>query len=334
MIDNINMTIQQLQYVLAVVEKGNFTQAAEACFVTQPTLSIQIAKLEEELGKKLLDRLSKPVGIAPGAEEIIERARFALQMLHSMSQIADDQRDDETGTLSVGIIPTLSQYLLPLFLRDFLESHPRLHLRISEKRSSEIIADIKAFRLDCGILALPVGKEGLIEDFLFHEEFLAYMPPGKKIDDILTLARLDLHEMLLLTEGHCLRDQIVDICGSPERRLESRLEFETGSLESLKRLVDQGLGFTLLPELSAAGFDGERRGRVKSLSPVPPMRRIGLVYNPAFSRPALLKTLERTILERLPPKVRENGGAFSVPWKRLPLPRQDPSMVTLISKGE
>lgn len=311
------MTIQQFQYVLSVIECGSFTQAAEACFVTQPTLSAQISKLEDELGLKLINRLSKPVSAAPGAEEIIERSRSALQLLRSIPQIADDRSENLTGTLSIGIIPTLSQYLLPIYLSEFLNRHPGLHLQISEKQSSDIIRDIKAFRLDCGIMALPIGSEGFIEDILFYEEFFAYMPPGKKVDEIISIARLDLSEMLLLTEGHCLRDQIVDLCGSPEKKLTSRLELETGSLESLKKLVDQGLGFTLLPELSTQGLNKEQMERVKSLGPIPPSRRIGIVYHPAYSRPALLKQMSATIIEKLPDKIRKNNSRYSVPWKRI-----------------
>lgn len=310
------MTVQQIQYVLAVIEHGNFTQAAEACFVTQPTLSVQILKLEEELGIKLLNRQSKPVTAAPGAKEIIERSRSALQLLHTIPQIAAAKRGDLSGTLSIGIIPTLSQYLLPLFLRNFLLAYPDLHLEISEKQSSEIIRGIQEFKLDCGILALPVGKEGLIENRLFHEEFLAYMPPGQKAEENLSLARLDLKQMLLLTEGHCLRDQIVDICGSPEKRQQSRLEFETGSLESLKKLVDQGMGFTLLPELSSRELSQEQKARLVSLGPLPPMRQIGLIYHPSYSRPKLLNGLSKAIVKALPKKVRENKAEFFVPWKK------------------
>jgi LysR family transcriptional regulator, hydrogen peroxide-inducible genes activator len=317
MIDNINMTIQQWDYVLAVIEYGNFTRAAEACFVTQPTLSIQISKLEDELGMKLLNRISSPVSGAPGAEEIIRRSRSALRLIQSIPGIAEDLQGDLSGTLSVGVIPTLSQYLLPLFLSQFLAEYPGLHLQISEKPSSDIIADIKDFRLDCGILALPVGKEGLVEERLFDEEFMVYMPPGRKREESVSLARLDLNDILLLTEGHCLRDQILDICGSPEKRQDLRLEFETGSLESLKKLVDQGLGFTLLPELSTAGLDEEQKARVIPLSPVPPMRQIGLVFHPACSRPGLVRKLAAALVKELPEKVRQNKTGFPVPWKKL-----------------
>lgn len=151
---------------------------------------------------------------------------------------------------------------------------------------------------------------------MFHEEFLAYIPPGMKVEPNLSIARLDLEEMLLLTEGHCLRDQIVDICGLPERRHESRLEFETGSLESLKKLVDQGMGFTLLPELSTAGLNFEKMNRLLPLTPEPPMRKIGVIYHPAYSRPALVGKLSEAIVECLPDKVRNNFSKFTVPWKR------------------
>lgn len=311
------MTIQQIEYVLAVIDHGSFSKAADACFVTQPTLSSQIAKLEQELGIFLLDRLSRPVGPAPGAGEILQRARSAVKILHSIPALAEEKSSALSGELKVGIIPTLAPYLLPLFLENFMEKYPGLHLTFSELQSDIILEEIRDFRLDCGILALPAGAEGLDEIPLFFEEFTAYLPPGNRKSGRIEIRDLNRNELLLLNEGHCLRDQIIDLCGTSNERKHRKIEFETGSLESLIKLVDQGLGHTLLPELSVAGLNDERNSRVHPLGPEPPMRKIGLLFHPVYVRPKLLKYLSNAIIEGLPEHIRNRTTGKFLPWRRL-----------------
>lgn len=309
------MTIQQWRYVIAVVDHGGFSRAAEECFVTQPTLSSQIAKLEDELGLTLFDRLSRPVRPAPAAQEIIDRARTAIQTLASLPLIAAGQSSELSGTARVGIIPTLSQYLLPLFLREYVDAHRQLHLEISEAQSEAMLAALRRFDLDVAILALPAERKGLEHKTLFYEEFLVYLPPGASHPGRIDLRGLDRSEMLLLAEGHCLRDQIVDLCGLTEERRTSRVEFETGSLESLISLVDQGLGYTLLPELAAATLTRPQRRRCHRVAPAAPVREIGIVYHPAFARPSLVASLGEAITRSLPERVRANPGTSRVPWR-------------------
>lgn len=309
------MTIQQWRYVLAVIDEGGFSRAAEACFVSQPTLSSQIAKLEDELGISLLDRLSRPVRPSPAAADIIDRARTAVQSLAAIPGMAEEHADEVRGTGRIGIIPTLSQYLLPLFLRDFIDSHPGLHIEIAETQSAEILRAIRRFELDFGILALPEELDGLEHRSLFHEEFLVYLPPGGGQVERIEISGLNKNEMLLLAEGHCLRDQIIDLCGHAERRRNNRIEFQTGSLESLISLVDQGLGYTLLPELAAAKLSDEQSRRCYPISPTGPVREIGVVYHPAFVRPSLLAQLTEAITSGLPEKVRSNTAEHRLPWR-------------------
>ncbi len=316
MIDNIYMTIQQIEYVLAVIEYGSFSRAAEACFVTQPTLSAQISKLENELGIFLLDRLRRPVGPAPGAEEIISRARTAITSLNLIPAIADEHRNSVSGELRVGVIPTLAQYLLPLFLETFLDRYRELTLKISELQSEDIIKGIKDFRLDCGIIALPSGVDELSEKTLFYEEFLVFLPPGNQKSGRIDIADLKREELLLLTEGHCFRDQVIDLCGSTADSGKARIEFETGSLESLKKLVNKGIGHTLLPELAIVDMNPEAGKRIHPLGPVTPSRKIGMISNPAYIRPKLLEILTDAIIDSLPPEIRNRESDTFLPWRK------------------
>jgi len=309
------MTIQQFEYVLAVIKHGSFSRAADACFVTQPTLSAQISKLEQELGLVLIDRLARPVAPVPGAIEILRRAREAVQLFKSIPSLAAEESGTFEGEFKIGIIPTLGQYLVPLFLEGFMKDFCSLRLTVSELQSDSILDQVRDFRLDCGILALPTKSEGLDEVPLFLEEFLAYLPPGRESSERINVDSLKGEGLLLLNEGHCLRDQILEICASSRGEGASRLAFGTGSLESLKKLVDQGVGHTILPELSVADMDAARKTRVHPLGPIAPLRSIGLLSHPANSRPKLLGHLAKAIKEGLPPAVRNRRNGAVIAWR-------------------
>ncbi|MFW5880123.1 MAG: hydrogen peroxide-inducible genes activator [Spirochaetota bacterium] len=315
------MTIQQLQYVITVVETGSFSKAADECFVTQPTLSAQVRKLERELGTVLLDRSRKPVLPTESGRELLARGREALRLIRQIPETIHSREQEISGRMRVGIIPTLSQYLLPRFLKPFLAAHPRVRVQVYETLSDRIIDDLRIYKLDVGILSLPTGASGLEERSLFHEEFVGYFPNGYELSQgvplptVLTLGELRWEEMLLLAEGHCFRDQAVNICRRQEMGVGGRLEFETGSLESLKRLVEQGLGYTLLPELAVPDLAEEFRGNVRRLAEPRPTREIGALVHPGFGKRRLLAALETAIVDCLPPKVRANSGSNRVPWR-------------------
>ena len=311
------MTLQQWRYVLAVIDHGGFSKAADACFVSQPTLSAQIAKLENELGMDLIDRLSRPALPHPDALEIIDRARIAMRSLAALPSIASDMASSASGTLRIGVIPTLSPYLLPRFLRGFLDSFPDLHVEVTEAQSADVLDGIRAFDLDLGIMVPPDDLEGLVNRQLFFEEFVVFLPPGNENPGAIAINRLDRGELLLLAEGHCLRDQVVDLCGDLAVRKRSRVEFQTGSLDSLIALVDQGLGYTLLPELAVETLTEEQRDRCHVIAPTPPVREVGIMYHPAFVRPSLLEATADSVRAGLPPKVVGNAAAARIPWRHL-----------------
>lgn len=313
------MTLQQIEYVLAVVRTGSFSRAADECFVTQPTLSVQVQKLEKELGVLLLDRSRKPVEATEVGRLFVSKGKDLKAILGDLTSLLEGERESLAGRLTLGIIPTLSQYLIPLFLKPFLERHPRLHVEIHEKTSDSILQGLREHKIDLGLLALPAGGQGLVERALFSEEFVAYFPPGywppESPPERLPLSDLHREEMLLLAEGHCLRSQVLQICHDPSHPATNRLEFETGSLESLKAMVDQGLGYTLLPELATMNLDTERQDQVCFLSEPCPSRRIGFVHLQGFHRTRLLHALESAILNAIPAKVRRNEADFVVPWR-------------------
>ncbi len=321
LIDTVYMTIQQWEYVINVADRGSFTAAAEDCNVTQPTLSAQIAKLEDELGVVLIDRAARPMRASADARDILRQAREALQIMQAIPVMAAEQRSSLGGSLRIGIIPTLGPYLLPRFLGDFISAHPNLKMSVSEINSDDIIEGIRADRLDIGILALPSGTSGLVEESLFLEEFYAYLPPGFAYGDGKTPAgrvdirRLGWEGMLLLTEGHCLRDQIIDLCKIPERRRSNALEFASGSLESLKLLVERGLGYTLIPELAASGENRESKCHILPLASPAPARDIGILRHPGFIRHSLLAHLKEHISRSLPESIRRAKNLTTVPWK-------------------
>lgn len=320
-IDTINMTMQQIHYLLAVGRTGSFSAAAEECFVTQPTLSIQIRKLERELGVELLDRSAKPVVPTGSGRLVLERAEASRRLFESIGAVLGEGRTEVSGRVVLGVIPTLSQYLVPRFLADFLKAHPAVTMELREETSDDILRGLRSGSIDFGILAVPASDPALEESSLFYEEFVGYFPRDYSIEGIsgsggtLRVEALPWRDMLLLAEGHCFRDQVVDICHRGESSAGRRLEFETGSLESLKRLVEQGLGYTLLPELAALEVDSDGPGRLIPLAPPCPSRELGLVYPRGCSRLGVRDALVAAVRSCLPAKLRRNAGERAVPWR-------------------
>jgi len=314
------MTIQQLEYVAAVARTRSFTRAADECFVTQPTLSAQIGKLEVELGCRLFDRLQKPVAPTAAGRLVLAHAAPALAHLRQIPANLEHRRHELAGQCRIGVIPTVSQYLLPLFLKGFLDAYPAIDVEVHEEISDRIIEDIRSYRIDIGILALPTGSSGLDEIGLYHEEFVGYFPDSYELvagglPDTLTANQLIWKDMLLLAEGHCFREQTIDICHRQEVKESSRLEFESGSIESIKRFVEQGLGYTLLPELATRGLGAHEQSRLRRFADPPPTRHVGLIVHPGYIQRDLLEALKRSIVGALPGKIRENTGANHIPWR-------------------
>lgn len=293
------MNIQQLEYIVAVERMGSFSKAAEACFVTQPTLSMMVQKLEEELNLTLFDRSKQPIAVTDDGKAILAQAKKVLQETSVLKHIAKENLKEVTGELKIGIIPTLAPYLLPLFLKEFLHKYPLVKLVISEQTTQNIISGLNDNTLDVGILATPLNHNGLKELPLFYERFLVYMGGDMAKTKKYVIAKdIDVNKLWLLEEGHCLRSQILNLC---ELRKaggnNANLEYESGSIEALMNIVDINEGITVIPELATLTFDKKRKAGLKEFKAPVPVREISLVTYRHFVKHKLLEALKNEITE-------------------------------------
>lgn len=264
------MNLRDLQYLVAVADERHFGRAADACFVSQPTLSTQIRKLESELGVELIERNPRNIALTDAGRQVVDRARLVLAEADNIREIARRAADPDAGTLRIGLFPTLGPYLLPHVVPKVRERFPKLELLLVEEKTEQVLEDLRDGKLDVGVLALPVHDDQLVEHRLFSEDFVLAVPA--KHDLAKNEGRVDTsvladHSVLLLTDGHCLRDQALSVChlaGASER-----VGFRATSLETLRQMVAADVGITLLPELAVQ-------------PPVPPLDGIHLVR---FSEP-------------------------------------------------
>ena len=291
------MTIVQLEYAVAVDTYRSFVLAAQKCFVTQPTLSMQIQKLEEFLGVKLFDRSRQPVVPTEIGIEIIEQARLVINESYKIKEIISDKNNDISGELKIGIIPTVAPYLLPKVLGNFLEKYPKVKLSIAELHTEVIIQQIKSGVLDCGILATPLEQNTLVERPLYYENFVAYLSKSSPLfkKKALNTSDLDDDQLWLLNEGHCMRNQILNICKHKSSN-ENQLEYNSGSIETLIRMVDINNGITIVPELSLQDFSTRKLDKVRYFKSPEPSREISLVTHQNFVKKRLINVLEVEIL--------------------------------------
>lgn len=272
------VTLTQMRYATAVEDARSFREAADRCHVTQSGLSMQIGKLEELLGVKLFDRGKKPLLVTPDGAPALAQMRAILRETERLGQVVAEV-DEPAGRFRLGVIPTLSPTVLPLFLGGFTRAHPRVELTVEELKTEEVIARLRADTLDAGLVATPLGIAGLREEALGRERMLAYLPPGDPLlkKQSVSQAALRERDLWIMPEGHCFRSQVLSYCGTP-RPHPSRIQFESGSFETLIRLVDEGLGATVLPELVVRGLPAARQKRqVRPLVAPTPVREIGLV---------------------------------------------------------
>ncbi len=277
--DLAQVTLAQMRYAVAVEDAQSFRQAAERCFISQSGLSMQIGKLEELLGVVLFDRGKKPLLVTPDGAPALAQMRVVLRETERLGQVVAEG-DEPTGRFRLGVIPTLSPTVLPLFIGRFVAAWPRVELVVEELKTEDVIARLRADTLDAGLVATPLGVAGLKEEALGLERMLAYLPPGDPLlrRKTVTQAALSERDLWIMPEGHCFRSQVLSYCGSAPRPHPARIQFESASFETLIRLVDEGLGATVLPELVVHGLSAARRRRqVRPLVAPTPVREIGLV---------------------------------------------------------
>ncbi|MCC7466018.1 MAG: LysR family transcriptional regulator [Saprospiraceae bacterium] len=300
------MTLQQLEYIVALDTHRRFSTAAAACHVSQPSLSALVQKLEDELGVKIFDRSRQPVAPTEIGQEIIAHARLVLLEANHLRELVRDHRENITGDFRLGIIPTLAPYLLPLFLKKFAEKHPLVSLSVSERTTEGLLRMLKENQLDAALLATPTGESGLSETPIFQEEFAAYAPhePSVLKKRYLLAKDIDPNRLVLLEEGHCLRKQVINLCQLQKEQSRFRnIHYEAGSLETLRRLVEAHSGITILPQLALLDLDEDQMQNVRFFQPPAPVREISLVTRRTFSKVKLLHALRDVIVENLPQAV-------------------------------
>jgi LysR family hydrogen peroxide-inducible transcriptional activator len=291
------MTITQLQYVLAVAEHQNFTLAAEKCFVTQPTLSMQIQKIEEELNILIFDRSKKPIQLTAIGQKIVEQAKNIVNEAGKIKDIVEFQKGFIGGEFRLGIIPTVMPTLLPMFLNNFIKKYPKIKLNIEELSTSEIITKLKNGHLDAAIAATPLEDEKIKEIVLYYEPFVAYVPTNFSISNKteIEVSDLNLDEILLLQDGHCFRDGILNLCKNQEIITRNSFQLESGSFETLIKLSDEGLGTTLLPYLHTLDLNEKDKSKLRQFKEPKPAREVSLIYPKSELKIHIIDALRNTI---------------------------------------
>lgn len=291
------MTIIQLEYLLAVANYGSFSLAAEKCFVTQPSLSMQVKNLEEELGVIVLDRSKKPVLPTDAGLAVIRQAKEAVQAFAMVREVVSDLQNEISGTLRLGVIPTIAPYLLHRFIPDFVRKCPKVELQIREMMTGNIIRALDRDMLDAAIMAGGTSPEGIREEELFNDRFFAYVSTDHPLCQRSNIRIEDIDvRHLLLSEGNCLRDQVIELCQA-QKNIARQYSFESGSLETLMRIVDNTPNLiTIIPEMVADYIDEKHRPQVKTLAKGAASRKITIAVRRTYVKRSLIDALKESVM--------------------------------------
>lgn len=295
------MTITQLRYVLAVAEHQNFTKAAEKVFVTQPTLSMQIQKLEEQLSIQIFDRSKKPIELTEVGKKIVLQARNIVNESERIQDIVDQQKGYIGGEFRLGVIPTVMPTLLPMFLKNFITKYPKVKLNIEELHTEAIIEQLNEGHLDAAIAATPLENESIIERVLYYEPFVGYIPTHHplKSKKKLEIADLDINDMLLLEDGHCFRDGIINLCKATKQYDDDHFQLASGSFETLVKLSNEGLGMTLLPYLHTLDIKEDEKTNLHHFIAPSPAREVSLIFHKSELKMQIIDALRASIAAAL-----------------------------------
>lgn len=291
------MTITQLYYVLAIAEHKNFTKAAEKCFVTQPTLSTQIQKLEEELDVLIFDRSKKPIELTEVGRKIVHQARNIVNESDRIQDIVDQQKGFIGGEFRIGIIPTIMPTLLPMFLKSFIKKHPKVKLKIEELTTEEIIIRINDGHLDTAIVATPLENESIKERVLYYEPFVGYIPKNHRLSENkkIDVSDLEIDDMLLLEDGHCFREGVINLCKAFKDQIDEQFQLESGSIETLIKLSNEGLGMTLLPYLHTLDLNEKFQANLRLFNNPSPAREVSIIYHKSELKMQIIDALHASI---------------------------------------
>jgi len=308
------MTLQQLHYILALDEYRHFVRAAESCRVAQPTLTLQVKKLETEVGFNIFDRSSKPLKPTATGERFLARSRQIIREVDALKNFVNEEKHQLSGTFKIGIIPTLAPYLLPLFLKNFIDEHPMVNLEIKEMQSNLVMEKLRNATIDIGLMATPTEDRKLREVPLFNEPFHVYAHPNHRLlrNEYLVADNLREEGLWILDQGHCFRNQVLNICQNESEHALERTSFDSGSIETLKNMIKSYNGYTLVPELAIDEMDIDY---IKSFAQPQPSREISLVVNKGFSKELLLQELKKAILKTIPGHFSRNNKMVTIKWR-------------------
>ena len=291
------MTLTQIQYMIAVAEYGNFTIAAKMSNVTQPTLSMQIQKLEEELGVKIFNRNKKPIILTRIGQKILNQSKRIMIESNRMQDTIDREKGVVAGDFKLGIIPTIMPTILPIFLNDFLKKHKNVNLIIQELNTNTIIENLNSGKLDGGIVSTPLKNEKIIEYPLYYEPFVGYIPNNHRLSSLKFLSNDDVEneEILILEDGHCLRNQVLNFCSMSNETEKKNFKLESGSFETLVNLANEGLGITIIPYLNSKNINLKEKGKIKKFKNPPPGREVSLIFHKSELKLQIIDAIKKVI---------------------------------------
>jgi len=278
---------------------------------------MQLKKLEEEIGFSIFDRNRKPVEPTLLGNKFIERAKIIVEEAHLLKNFVNEDINTFKGKFRFGIIPTVAPYLLPLFLPDFVKKYPDTHLIIKEMHSEDIIKELKNGTLDLAVLATPLEEKTLLEEPVYYEPFLAYFPPKhpRLKADTVDMEDLDLRDLLVLAEGHCFRNQTLRICNVNSEIISHEFTYESGSIEAVKRMIDKGFGYSLIPALAIdSSYD---LSRIREFNMPVPSREVSIVSYKSFHKYGLINALKKTVLDNVPDDFVKNENFIRINWRTL-----------------
>ena len=291
------MTITQLLYVLAVSEHKNFTKAAQNCHVTQPTLSMQVQKLEEELNVQIFDRTKKPIELTNVGKKIVNQAKNIVAEADRIADIVDQEKGFIGGEFKLGIIPTVMPTLLPMFLKTYVKRYPKVKLKIEELTTDEIINRLEEGNLDGAIAASPLNVDNIKERVLYYEPFVGYISPNHRLKFKIQIetSDLDINDMLVLEDGHCFRQGVLNLCKTKKEQELDNFQLESGSIEMLVKLVNEGMGMTLLPYLNTLDLKDNEKENLRLFVNPSPAREVSLLYNKNELKIQIIDSIQQII---------------------------------------
>ncbi len=312
------MTLIQLEYIIAVDNHRHFVSAAKNCHVTQPTLSMQIKKLEEELDVLIFDRNKQPIEPTAIGKKIINQARTILKGQARISELISNTRSDLSGEVHIGIIPTIASYLVPLFIPKMINKYPKLKIYVEELMTHEVVEKMNLGLIDIGIVSTPIAEDGLNELPIYFEPFVLFVSNEHKLAKKTAISSRDikLDEMWLLTDGHCFRNHVINLCGE-QNYYPKKLKFgyKTGSLEVLMKFVEQSYGYTLLPYLATLDLNDERKKRLRLFKEPTPKREVSIITPDGFLKEKLIEALKTEIRANIPKEMRYLDNGKIINWK-------------------